>query len=135
MIHTRQISRRLQPLWANFSALEEMLANLADSEYCARFSANLNNTGYSIVLQYPGFKKEHVTVELDSDNRVIVNASRPTGKNHDGIEMGLGQSSPYNLYLPDDADPATLAAKMEDGLLTVTVAKTTQPATRKVVVS
>ena len=84
-----------------------------------------NGQYYSSEFQVPGFKKEHVTIEL-KERVLSLKASREDGKYTDRVKT---------LTLPSDADETNIAAKVEDGILAITVAKIAPPVAKKIVVN
>ncbi len=81
---------------------------------------------FQIMANLPGFKKEDVKISVH-DNQLLVEASCDTRK-----EETLGTvyrcerySGSYrrNLILPENADIAKIAAKLEDGVLKLSIPK------------
>ena len=65
---------------------------------------------YGLQIPLPGFRKEHIKAEVD-DGLMRVVAKRDD------------DDASYSFYLPEIADVSTLSAKMEDGLLSISVEK------------
>ncbi len=86
------------------------------------------DTTYVATIELPGFKRDQVHVEVEDEGYVTVLAT------HSDEDRSVSRV----ITLPTDADPTKVEAKLEDGILTVTVAKVakpTPPAPRKVTVS
>lgn len=124
-------SQRLWRVFSDSSPFWTVLDALDPISPCYRFAPTEGDTAYAVAIELAGYKREHVTVEVDDKNRLVVYASRPTGPLK-GIEMGTSVPS---ILIPSDADSTKVTAKLEDGLLTVLVPKVAAPAPRKVVVT
>ena len=72
---------------------------------------NEDENGYNYFLNLAGFKKGDVDASV-IDGLVSVKA-----KNKDG------STASYSFLLPDGADPLNMSAKLEDGLLTISLEK------------
>ena len=75
-------------------------------------------------LDLPGFTKEEVNVALDKDRVLAIEAQQtelPEGETRDFARAERN----YNLRLPKEADAEKLAAKLENGVLQVTLPKLT----------
>jgi HSP20 family protein len=81
---------------------------------------------FELMANLPGFKKENVKISVH-DNQMLIEA-----KCEDKKEEKKGTvyrcerySGSYrrNLYLPENADTAKIQAKMEDGVLKLTIPK------------
>ena len=121
------------PFRTGLNALDEILTDLCQPYAGPHFYPTEDGLAYSLTLELAGYKKEHVTVEVDSSHRLIVHASRPTGKVND-VEMASTTHCP-RVLLPVDTDDSKVEAKLEDGLLTVIIQKSPEAKPRKVTVS
>ena len=72
---------------------------------------NEDEDGYHYFLNLAGFKKEDVDATVN-DGLVSVKA-----KNKDG------STASYSFLVPEDADVSRMSAKLEDGLLTISLEK------------
>lgn len=81
---------------------------------------------YQILANLPGFKKKDVKISLH-DNQLMIEAECKGEKEDKQGTMYRCErySGSYrrNLLLPDNADVNKIAAKMEDGVLTLTIPK------------
>ncbi len=110
------------------------------------YEAVQSDTAYTYIITLPGFKRDQVTVQVQEGHDgpyIAISAQRGgflkvwSQTNPDG-SAGKDKHVEHVITLPTDADPTKVAAKLEDGILTVTVAKVakpTPPAPRKVTVS
>jgi HSP20 family protein len=96
---------RLEDFWQE-PAFAEVPADLYedDADVYARF-------------ELPGFKKDEIKLELEN-SVLTVNVERKAKKDEDE-EVSLSRS----ISLPDNVETDKVAAKYEDGILTVTVPK------------
>jgi HSP20 family protein len=75
-------------------------------------------------LDLPGFAKDEVNVALDKDRVLVVEAKQeelPEGETRNFTRSEVN----YRLRLPREADAENLAAKLENGVLRVTLPKAT----------
>ncbi len=72
---------------------------------------NEDENGYNYFLNLAGFKKKDVDATV-IDGQVSVKA-----------ENENGSTASYAFLLPEDADSSRMSAKLEDGLLTITLEK------------
>lgn len=81
---------------------------------------------YMIMANLPGFKKDNVKISLH-DNQLVVEAAREEKKEeHEGTVYRCERySGSYrrNLILPENADLNKIVAKMEDGVLSLSIPK------------
>jgi len=82
-------------------------------------------TSYTVELQVPGFKRTDITIEI-KDGVLTAKASRADKKYTDKTKV---------LTLPKDANPDAVSAKLEDGILTITVSKVAPPVAKKIEIS
>lgn len=117
-------SRSIAPLFTDLSAVwhdfDGIFEDLARSFESARFEADETDTAYSFTIALPGFKREQVTIEVTDDQILSVKATKG--------EHTVSRA----ITLPYNADAQKVEAKLEDGLLTITVGKIPQPTPRKV---
>lgn len=85
--------------------------------------------GYSMEIAAPGLKKEYCRVSLDSDGNLNVKMEdKFEHKEEDKKEHYLRREFNYTNYeqsyvLPDDVDKDKIAAKVENGILTIDLPK------------
>ena len=76
-------------------------------------------TGYIICQDVPGFKKENLTIEVGNDNYIRVNGESHSSQSKSRVSRKITQK----WYIPRNADPASIMAQCEDGVLTITMNK------------
>ena len=92
-----------------------------------RPNVDIKETQNGLVFQadLPGVKKEDLNIELEKDALTIMGkrdrAETAEGENQWRTESIVGSFS-RGFRLPDTADTSSVIAKLEDGVLTVTVA-------------
>jgi HSP20 family protein len=100
--------------------------DLASTAATPRLAVDLyeDDTAYQAVMELPGVKKEDVKVDLTSDTLTIT------------AERKLAEDSTRtfarSLTLPDDVSRDTITAKLEDGILTLTLPKAEQAKPRPI---
>ena len=99
-----------------------------------------NGTNYELEFAVPGLKKEDIELKIDADGIMTVSYSRKQEKKENDSryirrEFSFHQFS-QSYILPDDTDRNAVSAKVEDGILTVSVPKLpeekTAPAVRTI---
>ncbi len=96
------------------------------------------DTAYTFTVALPGFKKADVEIAVEEHAHQVVIAAKRGGVGRVWSQKGDPEMVTRTITLPTDADSTKVEAKLEDGLLRVTVAKVakpTPPAPRKVTVS
>lgn len=81
-------------------------------------------TEYTLEVELPGFKKENIKLEYVNDCVKIVAEREDVKKDYVRRERYFGKVE-RTLYLGDNVDSKAIKAKFEDGILVVTVPKTT----------
>jgi HSP20 family protein len=115
--------RSIQPL---FSALEQTLDDLA---YPTRLVLeDETDAAYVLTLALPGFKKGEVDVEVRDDTLAVFASRKGTKTDHASDRHTVQRS----ITLPGDIDAAKIEARLEDGVLTLTLPKTAAAVPRKV---
>jgi HSP20 family protein len=125
-----EVSNRLNRIFRRTPAANEggrELLTVADWSPTADITESDN--AYLIKAEIPGVKKEDVKVTIQ-DGMLTVLGERKLEKEEKGmkfhrIERSYG-SFLRSFQLPDDADENSVKAEFKDGLLNVTVAKTTK---------
>lgn len=87
---------------------------------------------YELALCVPGLKKEHLMLSIDAENNLIVEMVSSEGKQetaqqrhwlrHEFSEMNFKQT----ISLPDNVKKEQISAKVEDGILHITLPKITK---------
>ena len=94
-------------------------------------SVNVKETanGYTVELAAPGVKKEYCRVHVDEDHNLCVAIENKfEHKEEDKQAHYLRREFAYTNFeqkytLPDNVDEAKIAAKVEDGILTIELPK------------
>ena len=98
-----------------------------------------NEKDYTLELAAPGLTKDDFQVHVDQDNNLVVNMEKKA-ENHQKKHHGryLRREFSYEkfqqmLMLPEDAEADQIQAKVEDGVLNVTIPKKTKEEVQKAV--
>ena len=79
---------------------------------------------WSLSVDVPGVKLKDVKVEIDSEFRLIVHATRSTKVS--GQDKKVDQTFSMSYALPKSCDASTISAKLQDGVLSVLLMKKIQ---------
>lgn len=111
----RDFDRVMNELWAGFPRFSNLLA---EQEH-ANIAADLYEDDSNVYARFelPGFKKEELGVQLE--NSVLTVSAERKGKDETEESYSLERS----ITVPDGVDGTKVAAKLEDGILTVTLPK------------
>lgn len=92
---------------------------------------------YEFVVDMPGLKPDQINVHIEDDSVLVVSGERrrrhrekEEGLKYLKMERRLGKLL-KKFVLPENADKEKVAAAYEDGVLTVTVAKSAPPQPKK----
>lgn len=95
-----------------------------------------NDDQYVVELAAPGLKKEDFTVNINEDGNLVIKMEKKQEQTSDDKKAHyLRREFNYTkfeqtLLLPDDVEKAKIAARVEHGVLTVTLPKTEQARTK-----
>ena len=89
-----------------------------------------SETAYIMELAAPGIKKEYCRVSIDDDGNLCIAIEnkmehKEENKKHHYLRREFSYSNyEQNYVLPDDVVKDQISAKVEDGILTITMPKT-----------
>lgn len=114
-----------------FASFEPLLTS--SRSFLPRFEVlgegeNADQNGYTLTLDLPGFKREEVTLEVDHHNVLTVKASRSGRRSQK-------ETLERSITLGDDVNADAISAKLEHGVLTVTVPRRDTPKARQIQVT
>lgn len=93
---------------------------------------------FELLANLPGFKKEDVKISVH-DNQLVIEAKCESKKEENKGTMYRCERYSGNyrrtLYLPENADVSKIQAKMEDGVLKLTVPKKEATPLKEIVIS
>jgi HSP20 family protein len=134
-----EVSNRLNRIFRRAPATNEAGQEmLTVADWSPTSDITESDTAYLIKAEIPGVKKEDVKVTIQ-DGMLTMQGERKMEKEEKGkkfhrIERSYG-SFLRSFRLPEDADENSVKAEFKDGLLNVTVAKTTKARSQAVNVS
>ena len=100
-------------------------ANRADSGLM-RTDIRESETGFDVVMELPGFKKEDVTLELEDDYLTITAKTHTEESEEKGTYLRKERFSgtcSRRFYVGEDVRQGEITASFEDGLLKINVPK------------
>ena len=91
-----------------------------------------DNEKYTMEVAVPGIKKEYVRVSLDADGNLNLAIENKLEHKEHYLRREFSYSNYQQTYtLPDDVDKTKIAAKVADGILTITLPKMTKEDEKK----
>jgi HSP20 family molecular chaperone IbpA len=119
------IARADRSLFSEFSSIfdnfDEIFDDFDYSFQTTRFNVEETETDYIFIVSLLGFKKDEVEVELTPDCHLTVKATKKdVTKSNAHVERTI-------LLSEDSIDSTSISGKLEDGILTVTIAKRVTP--------
>ncbi len=136
MLATRTHGGLFRHPFFRFDPVFDALFQEAQSNANAARPGLFRDTGkaYSLRVVIPGVPKEDVSLSIERDVLTVV-AERKI-EVPEGYEAVRRERKSWRLdrsvALPDDADPETVTAAFDLGVLTITVDKTEAPASRQI---
>lgn len=91
-----------------------------------KYRSNKSQDGYELFVELPGYGKEEVTLELVENHlQIRTSAVKDDNKSDQKVLLQEWNKRPYKLELalPDDVDQNNISAKLENGLLQVSLPK------------
>ncbi len=128
------------PVRKNQNWLPDVFNDFFDNDWMERANATApainileSDKDYSVELAVPGMSKDDFTVRINEDNELVIRMEHKEEKKEESkenkkINRYLRREFSYsqfqqNLILPDDVDKEKIGAKVDNGLLTVTLPK------------
>ncbi|MBO4588622.1 MAG: Hsp20/alpha crystallin family protein [Bacteroidales bacterium] len=105
----------------------------APEMHCATPKMNISETDkdYEMELCVPGLKKEDLSISIDTDNQLVVEMSKEHKKEEKDGRKWLRREFSSTQFkqvftLPDNVKREQISAKVEHGILTITMPKFTE---------
>lgn len=132
---------RFDDLFSEFRRLLQPMAQGSESMGDIRLDLDENDKSYTVRADLPGVKKEDIRVEVDG-NRVSLYAEvrrdveekDPKDKARVLMRETYRGSASRSFTLAHDIDEASVSAKLEDGVLKLTLPKRVQTSQRRIAV-
>ena len=125
------------PVFGRNSWMPDVFNDFFDNDFMTRANATApainvkeSEKEYTVELAAPGLKKEDFNVNIDRDGNLHIRMeSKDEHKDEDKKSHYLRREFSYSKYeqtllLPDDVDKDAIEAKVNDGVLTVSLPKT-----------
>lgn len=124
------------PVLGRSSWLPDVFSDFFDTDFMPRIKATApainvreTNAAYCVEVAAPGLKKEDFDVNIDSDGNLHIKMeSKSDRKDENRHEHYLRREFAYSKYeqtliLPGDVDKDKVAAKVDNGVLTIDLPK------------
>ena len=131
------------PIMNRNSWLPEVFNDLFENDFTPRnvstapaINVKETQTAYTVELAAPGLKKEDFMVNINAEGKLVVkmeqnDEKKDEDKNSHYLRREFSFSKfEQTLILPDDVDKEGIKAKMEHGVLTVTLPKVVKTETK-----
>ncbi|MDK9698822.1 MAG: Hsp20/alpha crystallin family protein [bacterium] len=129
------VQQEMNRLFNNFFG--ESPAEDVEALWSPRIDVVEDKENYRVRLDLPGIRKEEIKITL-RENVLTVSGERTEEAKQDGdtyhvLERRFGKFS-RSLTLPSNVDASKIAAKMTDGVLTVTLPKAEEAKPREITI-
>jgi len=126
---------RYEP-WSLFDQLRrEMDTSLATSDWVPAVDIKENDDHFTIVADIPGVAPEDIEVQMEN-GVLTIKGERETEKTEEKDDFKRIERSFGSLYrrfsLPESANPETIEAKSNNGVLEITIGKQEKSEPRKI---
>ena len=124
------------PVFGRNAWMPSIFNDFFDNDFMTRANATApainvkeSDTEYTVELAAPGLKKDDFNVNIDRDGNLHIHMeSKAEKKDEDKKSHYLRREFSYSKYeqtllLPDDVDKEKIEAKVNDGVLTVSLPK------------
>lgn len=104
------------------NALKEVTQSI--NAYSLRTDITKDENSYSIYVNVPGVKKEDISLNVE-DNKVYLEVKRSTKEESEGkcIISQRSFTDAKRVYELEDINPDSVKAKLENGVLCITISK------------
>jgi len=110
-------------------------SSIATSDWAPAVDIKENDDNFVIVADIPGVKPEDIEVQMEN-GVLTIKGEKETEKKEEKDDYKRIERSYGSFYrrfsLPDSADPETISAESDDGVLRITVAKQEKTQPRKI---
>jgi len=95
-----------------------------------------NQKGFDIEVAAPGMTKDDFTIRIDADNNLVISVEKEEKSVEEHENRFLRREFGYSKFtqtmiLPENVDKEQIAAKMENGVLQISVPKLTEEELKK----
>ncbi len=124
----REVDRLFDNVFSGFPSLSGTSSLIDDSFFKPQVDISGNDKSYEITLNVPGLKREDISIELQGDSLLIKGEKQEKNESKDKhyyrIERSYGTFQRV-LALPEDANAKEISADLKDGVLCLTVPRST----------
>ncbi len=138
-VELEDVSKQLNRIFGRFPVRTEPVRELlATADWAPSVDITETDTAYLIKGEIPGVNREDVRVNIENGLLTISGERKQEkeekGKKFHRIERSYGNFM-RSFRLPDNIDEAAVKAEFKDGMLNVTLPKTTQPRNKAISVT
>lgn len=106
------------------------------SAYTPAINIKENQTGYEIEVAAPGLAKNDFSIRIDEDDKLIINFEKEEKNVEENETRFLRREFYYSkfteeLFLPENVDKKQITAKMENGVLVISLPKISEEELKK----
>ena len=124
-----QFGRMVESMFDDFFARAAHAAALSrwpeEGVSSPRLNVTESDKAFTVQADIPGVKKEDIKVNIDNQRVTIEAEPRRAEQQREGVDYAEGSARKYmrSFQLPADIDEASADARLEDGVLTLTLPK------------
>ena len=104
--------------------------------YAPRTDIYEDANNYYLIVEVPGIAKEDIKITINEDGLLVIKGKSLPNEKHENVtllrsERSFGEFT-RAFTLPDNLDKSNIAAKVNDGVLLLTIKKMTPPAAKEI---
>ncbi|MEU3778441.1 Hsp20/alpha crystallin family protein [Streptomyces sp. NPDC032472] len=132
MLHGRDPFAEFESMWDQMGRFLEQAAAPAGGSgtWLPKAEEAEDDDSYTLKLELPGYPAESIDVEVEGEELIV---SGELSEEHHGKVLSSRRAGfMYRTSLPAGADPERCDARLDDGVLTLTIPKTTRQQRRRI---
>ena len=135
-------NHEFKPMMSMLNMFDDFFNRFVDEEPAPNVKAMAldiveHDSEFQVLANLPGFKKEDVKITVH-DNQLVIDATYNSNKEEKKgtVYRCERYSGSYrrSLYLPENADSTRIGARMEDGVLTLSIPKKPETPKKEIVI-
>ena len=120
----RTVLNEIDSLFDNFWNIDRLTDS--SQNFQPSFNISQNKTSYFIDTDLPGIDKKDINISID-DDMITISGERKINQKHDDRYQRYNNSNygafEKSFHIPDDANIDKIDAKMDNGVLTISIKK------------